>query len=458
MAGEHASALSTSLSNDPAMSRAFFLLASGDEKRPNDGNPGLPDLATLCRQAAKTSEVPRMTPPGTNLPPLPRAPLLDWSSFSPAKVSAELHSIDNIRHTQMTTSGRAAIYQALLQLRLAPASVVLVPTYHCPTMIAPVILAQLEVAYFGISADGLPKLDSIDPATAAKAKAMLVPHYFGLAKSLAQVRQWCDEHQIALIEDCAHCYFGNAGERPVGTWGDFSTASLSKFFPVPEGGVLASASRTIEALDLAPQGFKAQLKAWVDVFESAVSCGRFAGINWALAGLLRVKNSLAHGRQGTSNGQASAPEDIMLTCDMERIARAPLSPALLLKKVLPRGRIIARRRQNFALYARHFAGVSGAHALYRGSVDNLAPYVFPLWVEDADRVYQAMRAQGLPVFRWDRSWPGTPRMPDDAGPSWSRHVLQLLCHQDLSPADITRTALATLHLLANSQSTTAPRA
>jgi hypothetical protein len=332
MAGEHASALSTSLSNDPAMSRAFFLLASGDEKRPNDGNPGLPDLATLCRQAAKTSEVPRMTPPGTNLPPLPRAPLLDWSSFSPAKVSAELHSIDNIRHTQMTTSGRAAIYQALLQLRLAPASVVLVPTYHCPTMIAPVILAQLEVAYFGISADGLPKLDSIDPATAAKAKAMLVPHYFGLAKSLDQVRQWCDEHQIALIEDCAHCYFGNAGERPVGTWGDFSTASLSKFFPVPEGGVLASASRTIVALDLAPQGFKAQLKAWVDVFESAVSCGRFAGINWALAGLLRVKNSLAHGRQGDQHRQASAPEDIMLTCDMERISRAPLSPALLLNE------------------------------------------------------------------------------------------------------------------------------
>jgi hypothetical protein len=42
-------------------------------------------------------------------------------------------------------------------------------------------------------------------------------------------------------------------------------------------------------------------------------------------------------------------------------------------------------------------------------------------------------------------------MTDDLGPSWSHHVLQFLCHQDLSEADITATAVATLTLLANPQ-------
>ena len=48
--------------------------------------------------------------------------------------------------------------------------------------------------------------------------------------------------------------------------------------------------------------------------------------------------------------------------------------------------------------------------------------------------------QGMPVFRWDRIWPGTPGSRHDEGPRWSQHVLQLLCHQDLSAADIRQVA------------------
>jgi hypothetical protein len=58
-----------------------------------------------------------------------------------------------------------------------------------------------------------------------------------------------------------------------------------------------------------------------------------------------------------------------------------------------------------------------------------------------------MRAQGLPVFRWDRIWPGTPADPHDSGPRWSRQVLQLLCHQDLTAADIERSVQITHDML-----------
>jgi len=384
--------------------------------------------------------------------PLPRTPLLDWSSFTGARRAPGVHSIDDLGHYAVTTSGRAAIYQALLQLRLEPGSVVLVPTYHCPTMIAPVILAKLEVAYFAIRADGLPNLDTIDPATVSRARAILVSHYFGRARSLASVRQWCDEHRIALIEDCAHCYFGDAGERPVGTWGDFATASLTKFFPVPEGGVLVSARTPLATLALAPQGFKAQLKSWLDVLELAITHGRFAGINWLFAGLLQLKNH-RHRAEISVPGEASATADNMLLAShMGRSDHAPVSATILLHEMLPRAAIVARRRRNFGIYVRHLAQLQGAHTLYDWPVeDSSVPYAFPLWVDDADGVYQGLREQRLPVFRWDRVWPGTPRITDDLGPSWSHHVLQFLCHQDLSEADVTRTALATRRLLSQSR-------
>lgn len=388
-----------------------------------------------------------MKPAGIPHPPLPRTPVLDWSSFSRVDQAPDVPSLDDVGYSTVTTSGRAAIYQALRQLRLTPGSAVLVPTYHCPTMIAPVVLANLELAYFPIRSDGLPNLNNIDSAAAGRAKAMIVSHYFGFGRSLAEVREWCDERRIALIEDCAHCYFGHAGERPVGTWGDYSTASLSKFFPIPEGGVLASARRPIPDLGLSPQGLKRQLKDWANVLESAITHGRLAGINRALASLFRLKDRFGQAKPEGGGGVDPAATSMMRVCDMDRISHAPTTAARTLKAILPRGQIITRRRRNFALYARHLGHVPGARPLFPQAAAEAVPYVFPLWVDDADRVYRALRERQFPVFRWDRIWPDMPLVRDDLGPSWSHHVLQLLCHQDLSEEDITRTSLATIELL-----------
>ena len=383
--------------------------------------------------------------------PLPRGPILDWSSFGIVDAPG-ISSVEDLPHTAFTTSGRAAIFQALLQLGISANSSVLVPTYHCPTMVAPVILANLKPAYFGLHPNGLPNLDTIDDATAKQCSAMIVSHYFGIARSLAVVRQWCDERGIALIEDCAHCYFGEAGVRPVGAWGDFSTASLSKFFPVSEGGLLASAYRPVSKLRLRKQSLKAQLKGWGDVLELATRHQRLAGINHVLALLIRLKNSRLTATKVNDQDSLSesSAESMMRYCDMSRIGQAPLWASTVLNAVLPRGRIIARRQQNFARYAGHFEYVQSARPLFPSNAaqtSHIAPYVFPLWVDDPDPVYQILRERNMPVFRWDRIWPGTPALKEDVGALWSHHVLQLLCHQDLNQADVDRTSRVILSLL-----------
>ena len=137
----------------------------------------------------------------------------------------------------------------------------------------------------------------------------------------------------------------------------------------------------------------------------------------------------------------------MHACGMDRIADAPLWVSMVLNKTLPRQPILTRRCENFAQYLKAFASVRGARPLFENPPPGAAPYVFPLWVDDADRVYQTIVALELPVFRWDRIWPDTPSLAGDVGPLWSRHVLQLLCHQDLRPEDIARTVEAILDVL-----------
>lgn len=384
----------------------------------------------------------------------PKGPVLGWSSFR-REHAPDIPSIEDLPYTAFTTSGRSAIYQALLQLRLPAGAVVLVPTYHCPTMVAPVLLAGLEPAYFGIRGDGLPDVQHIDPALAGQARAMLVSHYFGLAQSLHEVRQWCDAHGIALIEDCAHCYFGQAGERPIGAWGDYSTASLSKFFPVPEAGLLGSAQHRFDLGHLQGQGMKAQVKGVVDVLETAANHRRLGGFNVLLDMLFSLKRKARETVAAPAAPAADASTDFMRGADMARIGLRPLLASRLIGRLLPRGQIIAQRARNFRRFAQLLADLPGGRPLFSQPSQPTAPYVFPFWVDDADRIYHALRAEGVPVFRWDRLWPGTPSLPHDVGADWSCHVLQLLCHQDLSANDIDYAAQRVAHAL---RTTAAPSA
>jgi dTDP-4-amino-4,6-dideoxygalactose transaminase len=315
-------------------------------------------------------------------------------------------------------------------------------------MVAPIILANLEPAYYGIDKSGRPKVDTIDGKIANEAKAMLVSHYFGIAHSLADVRHWCDECGIALIEDCAHSYFGWAGERPIGMWGDFSTASLTKFLPMPEGGILASTKQPLSAINLVRQSLHAQIKGFIDVLEMSIGHGGFHGIGWALSLIFKLKNS----RRRLKVPEPIPTEDRRLSdpiqdCDMGRIQMKPLWISQLLGMVLPRGRVITRRRKNFLAYDKRLREIAGARPISSSLPDNAVPYVFPLWVDDPDPLYKELRAQRLPVFRWDRIWPGTTRIAGDMGPLWSHHVLQLLCHQDLSDGDIEKIALTISRIL-----------
>ena len=277
---------------------------------------------------------------------------------------------------------------------------------------------------------------------------MLVSHYFGITHSLADVRQWCDERGVMLIEDCAHSFFGWAGERPVGTWGDYSTASLSKFLPVPEGGILASGSRPLSDTYLVRQSLRAQIKGFVNALEFSIQHGGFRGINWALKPFLKLKDA----RTPKASEQISIDEpesaNLMRNCNMGRIQMKPLWISQLLDLVLPRGRVITRRRENFLAYDKRLRNVTGATPIFSSPPADAVPYVFPLWVDDPNPLYKELRAQRLPVFRWDRIWPGTTQIAGDIGPLWSHHVLQLLCHQDLSDNDIEKTALTITRFLA----------
>lgn len=374
-----------------------------------------------------------MTHNARRMPNQPTRPTFGWDNFSGER-PAGLPAVDDLPHQRLLTSGRAALFAAMKALGVQAGDSVLAPSYHCPTLVAPLRAAGAQVQFYPLGPDGLPVLDAITPAP--RTRALVVAQLFGLPRSLAAARAWCDRHGIALVEDCAHSFFGQAGERPVGHWGDLATASLSKFFPVSEGGLLASA-QALPPQALRPAGARQQLKAWIDLLERASDQRRLPGLNLPLRALFRLKNGPPRPPAAGGTPRQMSEAEMMADCDLGRSEQAtpPLTRRLL---GLPRARIVARRRAHYETLHRLTQNLKGARPLLGPLPAQAAPYVMPLWVDQPEPVYAALRAAGCAVFRWDRVWPGVPDFHDDHGARWRTHVLQLLCHQDLDDAMLAR--------------------
>jgi perosamine synthetase len=388
------------------------------------------------------------------VPAHPRAPVLGWDSFVGGRATEP--GVLDLVSSRLTSSGRAAIHLALRIAALQPGRVVLVPSYHCPSMIAPVVQLGLCPVFFALRPDGLPDLASISEPTAAQAGAMLVAHYFGHGLSLAEVRGWCDARGVLLIEDCAHTLYGMAGTTAVGGWGDFAVASLSKFLPVSEAGLLASARRAVDGTALAPAPWSTQLRSVLDVVQRAGAARRLRPLGWLLLQFLAGRRRLAAaGREGARSGPSGpavgAPLEAAAGYEMSRVTQRPTGFSAWLFSRLPMARSLRLRRANFARYAAALSGLAGARPLWPERGVPPAPYVFPLFVDEADDVYTALRAGGHAVLRWDRRWTEAPVTGCDCGPAWSHHVLQLLCHQDLTPKQIDRTAAFLRKLIESGQ-------
>jgi perosamine synthetase len=341
----------------------------------------------------------------------------------------------------LTRSARSALALALRQARIGAGARVLLPNYYCPTMPAPVEASGASVLFYPITGAGLPDLDWIRAHLSSDCKALLAVHFFGLPVPLAAVRAFCDEAGLLLIEDCAHAFFGKWSEVPVGNFGHFAIASLPKFFPVIEGGVLAGPAGTLSELRLPALGAAAELKAAWNILELATRHAALPGLNAPVALASKVLSALRGRSKATLADQEGGSEPV------EAVRAAALADPLLapmrLRRVerhlferLDRGRIVALRRRNYERLAQLLPAGPGLIPLFPQLPPGAVPYVFAVRLESPDEVYAQLRAQRLPVLRWDRYWPGAIDAVRDVGRDWGHHVLQILCHQNLTLADL----------------------
>jgi dTDP-4-amino-4,6-dideoxygalactose transaminase len=146
------------------------------------------------------------------------------------QLEAEFAEKNGVPYAVACTSGTAAIHTALLALGVSPGDEVITAPITDMGTVSP-ILFQGAVPIF---ADVDPHTYMITPKTVAeritpKTRAVVAVHLGGNMCDVRGLRELCDAHGIALVEDCAQTFGAEVAGQSVGTIGHIGCFSYNEF-------------------------------------------------------------------------------------------------------------------------------------------------------------------------------------------------------------------------------------
>ena len=372
---------------------------------------------------------------------IPKQPVLSGASFTQYSHSS-IPSVLDAGAVRYVNRGCMAIGLALEHAQVGGGDEVLLPAYHCISMIEPVAWRGARPVFYRINTDTSIDLNDIEARLTTRTRALLVTHYFGFPQDVQRIREFCDAHRILLIEDCAHAFFGAIGAAPLGSFGDYAIASAWKFFPIYDGGLLISARRDLDSMNLQTRGPWYQAKALVNTLEHAFEYERMDIARLLLKAPLLVKDlALRRVKQ-------AAPVDSLATAGLSTSLGGWGFDAALVKKKMSissrlittlasKHRITQRRRQNYARLLAELGSLPGCRPLFAALPDGVVPQVFPLVFDAPERAFPLLKRAGVPLIRFgEYLWEGMDVSTCPVSLDLSRRVFQLPCHQELAGAEL----------------------
>jgi perosamine synthetase len=385
-------------------------------------------------------------PAATNVPPsrplVPLAPVLSRASF--ARGGARPPSVLDAGAVRFVTSGRIAIALALREMKIGPGDSVLVPAYHSLSMVPPVLWCGATPRFYKVGLDTAVDLDDVAAKLAhcvdGSVKAIMVTNYFGFPQDLARIRAFCDRHGLLMLEDCAHCFFGQRDGKPVGSFGDYAIASSMKFFPNYEGGCLVSARRSLAPVALRSAGAGFELKVALTALENSFAYGRLATVETMLRLPLKLKSALwsrFKARRLGAPALAPSSSDSSFNFDPAWLDKRSSLFSRRLVTQAGHGRIVALRRANYLRLEQALGARAGCRPLFARLPEGVCPWLFPLLVEQPEAVFGRLIEAGVPVTRFAETlWPGVDAGVCANSAALSRQVLAFPCHQELRAQEL----------------------
>lgn len=364
--------------------------------------------------------------------------------FEPVAAAVAQSSLLDLDEVALVSQGRAAIALALETNAIGSGDEVLLPAFNCPAMSSAVRAVGATPVFFRIQESLEIRPEDVTAVATARTRAVLIPHLFVRKQPHSLFATLRDRTSWLLIEDCAHSFFGEPGDGPMGSSGDVAVGSIGKFFPTRWGGVLGSARRRL-GLRLQSSSLSLQAKLLANSVEEAADFGRLGVSSAAIAHLLKAVSHARSNRRSAkpaatpSTGHLESRADAFGDVDMPRLHQEAGWWASRLLRA--RGTFAARagrRHESFLRLRDRLRDLRHARPLPGPASPDFPPYVLPLILDEPARHFQELRAVGVPMYRWEYSPRGICPVTD-----WYREsLIQLPCHDSMTAREIDSIAKA----------------
>lgn len=137
----------------------------------------------------------------------------------------------------------AAMFMALKALGVKAGDKVLTSTFTLSPVPGAIAHAGADAILVETTADYMTDLADLERKAAnSGAKVFLLSHMRGHIADLQAIKAICDQHGVAIVEDCAHTMGAKWNGKPTGTWGKVGCYSTQTYKHINsgEGGLLVT--------------------------------------------------------------------------------------------------------------------------------------------------------------------------------------------------------------------------
>ena len=341
-------------------------------------------------------------------------------------------SAPNVRYFYFA---RNAVWLTVKMLGLDKGEV-LVPAYHHGVEVEALVDAGATPRFYRVGARWDVDVEDVERRIGPKTKALYLIHYAGFPGPAEAMRQLADKHGLPLIEDCALSLLSADGGVPLGSTGDVGIFCLYKTLPLPHGGALTINGPRSYSL---PEPPLPPLASTLSHTVSALLQNLELRGGAVGRGVRRLVRSLGHGVVKAADIERVATGTQHFNRQHVDLGMSPLTRRIAQAQDLEG--IVERRRRNYFFLLGRLRDVSPP--LFNQLPPGVSPLFYPLVVRDKAEVMARLHARGIEsIDFWRHFHPACDASAFPEVANLRRSIVEIPCHQDLTPEVMAEVALA----------------